>query len=162
MLRESVSLRQIEEISVGETAWFAKTVTEADVMMFAQLSGDYAPHHVNKEFGDTTMFHSRIAHGMLTAGLICPVLTKLCGGASYIYSQEVRFKTAVLLNDTIVVRGEVTAVDVEQKQVSIDIVCTKQNSQPGDRPVILGKFVQSMDVDILEDPEALGEFTKEK
>ena len=103
MQMESASLKKIGEISVGDRAYFAKTVTEADVMMFAQLSGDYAPHHVNKEFGDTTVFRSRIAHGMLTAGLICPVLTKLCGGASYTYSQEIRFKSAVLLNDTITV-----------------------------------------------------------
>lgn len=143
---EGVFLRNIEEIQVGERAYFAKTVTEADVMMFAQLSGDYAPHHVNKEFGDTTMFHSRIAHGMLTAGLICPVLTKICGGASYTYSQEIRFKTAVLLNDTITVAGEVTAVDVENKRVTIQVTCTKQNTQPGDRPVIQATFVQSMDV----------------
>lgn len=148
MQMESVSLKKIEEISVGDCAWFAKTVTEADVMMFAQLSGDYAPHHVNKVFGDTTMFHSRIAHGMLTAGLLCPVLTKICGGGSYIYSQEIRFKSAVVLNDTITVRGEVTAVDVENKQVSIDIVAMKQNSKPDDRPVILAKFVQSMDVSV--------------
>ena len=148
MQMESASLKKIGEISVGDRAYFAKTVTEADVMMFAQLSGDYAPHHVNKEFGDTTVFHSRIAHGMLTAGLICPVLTKLCGGASYTYSQEIRFKSAVLLNDTITVQGEVTAVDAENKQVSIDVICTKQNAQPGDRPVILAKFVQSMDVQV--------------
>lgn len=148
MQMESVSLKKIEEIQVGDYAYFAKTVTEADVMMFAQLSGDYAPHHVNKEFGNTTMFHSRIAHGMLTAGLLCPVLTKICGGGSYIYSQEIRFKTAVVLNDTITVRGEVTAVDVENKQVSIDIVAMKQNSKPDDRPVILAKFVQSMDVEV--------------
>ena len=145
---EGVFLRSIEEIQVGERAYFAKTVTEADVMMFAQLSGDYAPHHVNKVFGDTTMFRSRIAHGMLTAGLICPVLTKLCGGASYTYSQEIRFKTAVLLNDTITVQGEVTAVDLEQRRVTIQVTCTKQNAQPGDRPVILATFVQSMDVPV--------------
>ena len=148
MQMESVSLKKIEEIKVGDYAYFAKTVTEADVMMFAQLSGDYAPHHVNKVFGDTTMFKSRIAHGMLTAGLLCPVLTKICGGGSYIYSQEIRFKSAVVLNDTITVRGEVTAVDVENKQVSIDIVAMKQNSKPDDRPVILAKFVQSMDVEV--------------
>lgn len=150
MQMESVSLKRIENISVGDRAYFAKTVTEADVMMFAQLSGDYAPHHVNKEFGDTTMFRSRIAHGMLTAGLICPVLTRLCGGASYTYSQEIRFKTAVVLNDTITIKGEVTAVDTEKKLVSIAVVCTKQNSKPDDRPVILAEFVQSMDVPVTD------------
>lgn len=143
---ESISLKKLEELRTGDCAYFSKTVTEADVMMFAQLSGDYAPHHVNKQFGETTMFHSRIAHGMLTAGLIGPVLAKLCGGASYTYSQEIRFKSAVVLNDTITVKGEITAIDLEKKQVSIEILCTKQNWSPEDRPVIQGRFVQSMDV----------------
>ena len=115
-------------------------------MMFAQISGDYAPHHVNKEFGDTTMFRSRIAHGMLTAGLIGPVLTALCGAASHTASQQVRFKTAVLLNDTVTVKGTVTAVNPQSREVSVEVVCTKQNTGPNDRPVILGSFVQSMDV----------------
>lgn len=150
MDKNSVSIKQIEEIKVGDSAFFAKTVTEADVMMFAQLSGDYAPHHVNKEFGDTTMFHSRIAHGMLTAGLIGPVLTALCGAASWTASQQVRFKTAVLLNDTITVKGTVTAADPQSKEVFIDVVCTKQNTGPNDRPVILGSFVQSMDVALID------------
>lgn len=149
MDKNSLSLKSIEDLAAGQTAFFAKTVTEADVMMFAQLSGDYAPHHVNKEFGNTTMFHSRIAHGMLTAGLIGPVLTALCGAASRTVSQEVRFKTAVLLNDTVTVKGTVTAVDPQTKEVSIDIVCTKQNTAPNDRPVILGKFVQAMDVELI-------------
>lgn len=146
---EAVNYKTINDISVGDTAYFAKTVTEADVMMFAQLSGDYAPHHVNKEFGATTMFNSRIAHGMLTAGLCCPVLTNICGGASWIHSQEIKFKSAVVLNDTITVKGEVTDIDKEKKLVYIDVVCTKQNFQPGDRPVILAKFVQSMDIDVM-------------
>ncbi len=145
---ETIDYKTISDVKVGDVAYFAKTVTEADVMMFAQLSGDYAPHHVNKEFGTTTMFHSRIAHGMLTAGLCCPVLTKICGGASWIYSQEIRFKTAVVLNDTITVRGEVTEVDTDNRLVSIDVVCRKQDSKPDDRPVILARFVQSMDVQV--------------
>lgn len=142
----TLNLKDITQLQVGDCAYFAKTVSEADVMMFAQLSGDYAPHHVNKDFGATTMFNSRIAHGMLTAALICPVLTKLCGDGSYIYSQTIKFRNAVLLEDTITVKGTITAVDVENKQVSIDVICTKQNHQPEDRPVIVASFVQSMDV----------------
>ena len=62
MTYNGVTIKRIDEIEVGDSAYFAKTVSEADVMMFAQLSGDYAPHHVNNVFGETTMFHSRIAH----------------------------------------------------------------------------------------------------
>lgn len=145
---KSVTIKNIEDIHTGDTAYFAKTVSEADIMMFAQLSGDYAPHHVNKEFAATTMFQSRIAHGMLTAGLCCPVLTKICGDASYTVSQEIKFKSAVILNDTITVKGEVTGVDIAKKEVSIDVTCIKQGWKEGDRPVILAKFVQSMDVNV--------------
>ena len=66
---KSVTAKCIQEIRVGDTAYAAKTVTEADVMMFAMLSGDYAPQHVSAAFGATMSYHSRIAHGMLTVGL---------------------------------------------------------------------------------------------
>ena len=147
MTYNGVTIKRIDEIEVGDSAYFAKTVSEADVMMFAQLSGDYAPHHVNKEFGETTMFHSRIAHGMLTAGLICPVLTKLCGDASYIVSQDIKFKTAVVLNDTITVTGKITDFDIEKKVATIEVICTKQGWKEGDRPVILATFIQSLDME---------------
>ena len=81
MSLKGIVLKKMEDIKVGDVAYFSKTVTEADIMMFAQLSGDYAPQHVSAEFGKTMMYKSRIAHGMLTAGLICPVLNRLCGTA---------------------------------------------------------------------------------
>ena len=79
---KSVTAKCIQEIRVGDTAYAAKTVTEADVMMFAMLSGDYAPQHVSAAFGATMSYHSRIAHGMLTVGLVGPVLNRLCGDTS--------------------------------------------------------------------------------
>jgi len=140
----AVTIKNLQDIKVGDVAWFAKTVTEADVMMFAMLSGDYANHHVDITFAATTVFKTRIAHGMLTAGLICPVLTQLCGDGSVTYSQEIKFKSAVLLNDTVTVRGEVVELLPEQNQVKIDVVCTKQGHREGDRPLVLGSFIQSL------------------
>lgn len=95
---KSVTAKCIQEIRVGDTAYAAKTVTEADVMMFAMLSGDYAPQHVSAAFGATMSYHSRIAHGMLTVGLVGPVLNRLCGDASCTAYQKVHFSSAVLLN----------------------------------------------------------------
>ena len=146
MSLEGIRLKNIEDIKVGDTAWFSKTVTEADIMMFAQLSGDYAPQHVSAEFGKTMMYGSRIAHGMLTAGLICPVLTKLCGDGSVIFSQKIKFKSAVLLQDTVTVRGEVTELIPEENKVKIDVVCRKQGSGPEDRPLILAEFIQKLEI----------------
>ncbi len=146
MSLEGIVLKEITDICPGDVAWFSKTVTEADIMMFAQLSGDYAPQHVSAEFGKTMMYGSRIAHGMLTAGLICPVLNRLCGDGSVTYSQEIKFKSAVLLNDTVTVRGEVTGVNPEENKVMIDVVCRKQGTGPEDRPLILATFVQKLEI----------------
>ena len=113
-------------------------------MMFAQISGDYAPQHVSKTFGDTTMFHNRIAHGMLVVGLVGPVLTKLCGEASMTHFQNIRFRSVVLLNDTVHVEGVVTAVDEEQRLVTIQVECRRVGSKEEDRPFIIGEFQQSL------------------
>ena len=149
MSMEGIILKKIEDIHVGDVAWFSKTVTEADIMMFAQLSGDYAPQHVREKIGKTMMYGSRIAHGMLTAGLICPVLTKLCGDGALTWSQEIKFKSAVLLNDTVTVRGEVTELFPEENKVKIEVVCRKQGAGPEDRPLILATFVEKLEIESL-------------
>ena len=150
MSLKGIVLKKMEDIKVGDVAYFFKTVTEADIMMFAQLSGDYAPQHVSAEFGKTMMYKSRIAHGMLTAGLICPVLNRLCGDGSVTYSQEIKFKSAVLLNDTVTVRGEVVELIPEENKVKIDVVCRKQGTGPEDRPLILAAFVQKLEITSLD------------
>ncbi len=146
MSMEGITLKKLGDIKVGDKAWFSKTVTEADIMMFAQLSGDYAPQHVSAEFGKTMMYGSRIAHGMLTAGLICPVLTKLCGDGAVTCSQEIKFKSAVLLNDTVTVQGEVVELIPEEDKVKISVVCRKQGTGPEDRPLILATFVEKLEI----------------
>lgn len=150
---QAVNSKRIEDIHVGDTAYYARTVTEADVMMFAQISGDFAPQHVSKAFGETTMFHSRIAHGMLTVGLVGPVLMRLCGDASRTAFQNVRFRSVVLLNDTVYVKGTVTEVDVENQLVTIDVVCARKEilekieagtAEKSERPFITATFRQSL------------------
>ena len=144
MKMEAVTIKHINDIHVGDTACYEKTVTEANVMMFAQISGDYAPQHVSKTFGDTTMFHSRIAHGMLVVGLVGPVLTQLCGEASMTHFQNIRFRSVVLLNDTVHVQGVVTAVDEERQLVTIQVECRRVGSKEEDRPFITGEFQQTL------------------
>lgn len=146
MSLEGITIKQMHDIRIGDNAWFSKTVTEADIMMFAQLSGDYAPQHVSAEFGKTMVYGSRIAHGMLTAGLICPVLNKLCGDGSVTCSQEIKFKSAVLLGDTVTVRGEVAERLPEENKVKINVVCRKQGTGPEDRPAIMAVFVQKLEI----------------
>ncbi len=141
---QSVTVKSIEEIKVGDVAYYAKTINEANIMMFAQLTGDYAPHHVSKVFGETTLFKSRIAHGMITVGLVGPVLNKLCGDASMTQYQNIRFRSAVILGDTVNVRGEVTEVDIETRTVTIDIICERHDRKEDERPYITAVFKQRL------------------
>ena len=138
--------KEITDIHIGDKAQYAKTVTESDVMMFAQLSGDYAPHHVSKSFGETTLFKSRIAHGMLTVGLVSPVLFKLCGDISRTVFQNIRFRSAVILGDTVEIEGIVTDIDEESTVVSIDIIARRHGASEEERPFISGVFKQTLKI----------------
>src|SRR4051794_29595380 len=99
---------RLEEIAVGQTAEFTKTVTETDVVLFAGITGDFNPAHVNEVEAGQGMFGGRIAHGMLSAGFISTVLAMRLPGPGTIYlSQSLRFVRPVRIGDTVTARGEV-------------------------------------------------------
>ena len=115
----------IEDLSVGMTASFAKTVTEADIVLFAGISGDTNPVHLNQEYASSTMFQGRIAHGMLSVGFISAVLgTKLPGPGAIYMGQTLRFKAPVRAGDTVTARATVTEVIPEKRRVVVRTVCT--------------------------------------
>jgi 3-hydroxybutyryl-CoA dehydratase len=117
------------------SASFGKTVTDADVMMFAGVSGDTNPVHLNNDFASKTMFKGRIAHGMFGAGLISAVLgTKLPGPGCIYVNQNLKFKAPVRIGDTLIARVTVKAINPERKLVTLDTVCTV-----ADKPVIEGE-----------------------
>jgi len=92
----------IEELEVGMTASFSKTVTEADITLFAGVSGDTNPVHLDKEFAEQTMFKERIAHGMLSASFLSTVFgTKLPGPGAIYMNQSLNFKAPVCIGDTV-------------------------------------------------------------
>jgi len=98
-----------EDMKEGQSAVLAKTVTDADVVIFAGISMDTNPMHVNEEFASNTMFKGRIAHGMLGASLISAVFGTKFPGAGCIYvSQSLKFKAPVKIGDTMVARVTVT------------------------------------------------------
>ncbi len=114
----------IEDLEEGMTAVFGKTVTDADILMFAGVSGDTNPVHLNEEFALGTPFQGRIAHGMLTASLISTVLgTKLPGPGCIYLSQSLKFLAPVRAGDT--VRAEVTlrSLDKERRRCVFETVC---------------------------------------
>ncbi len=114
----------IEDLSVGMDAAMAKTVTEADIVAFAGVSGDFNPVHVNESFAQTTLFKKRIAHGMLSASFISAVLgCKLPGPGCIYLKQSLKFLAPVMIGDTVTARVTVTAIDPEKKRVTLDTSC---------------------------------------
>ncbi len=115
----------IEDLSVGMTDIFSKTVTEADVTLFAGLSGDTNPLHLDADFASKTMFAGRITHGMLTAAFISTVLgTRLPGPGCVYLSQNLRFKGPVRVGDTVEARVSVKEIIEEKKRVVFDTTCS--------------------------------------
>lgn len=127
----------IDELSVGMTAVYAKTVTEADVLLFGAATGDTQPVHFNEEYAAQTMFKGRIAHGMLTAGIIsaCAGMRLPGPGAIYI-SQNLKFKAPVRIGDTVQARVTLTEVNADKKRITASTVCTV-----GERVVLEGEAV---------------------
>jgi len=114
----------LDELSVGQQAVFAKTVSEADIVAYAGVSGDMNPVHINEEFAKTTMFKTRIAHGMLSAGFISAVLgTKLPGPGSIYLSQTLKFMAPVKIGDTVTARATITEIVAEKKRVVLKTEC---------------------------------------
>ena len=115
----------LNDIEVGMTASFAKTITDADILMFAGVSGDTNPVHLNEEFACGTPFKGRIAHGMLTASLISTALgTKLPGPGCIYLSQSLRFKAPVRIGDTVVARATVVELNAEKRRARFKTECT--------------------------------------
>lgn len=96
-----------EDLEVGQTADFGKIITEGDIDLFADVSGDTNPVHMNEEYASQTVFKGRIAHGMLSAGLISTVFgTKLPGPGCIYIAQNLKFKAPVKIGDTAIARVE--------------------------------------------------------
>jgi 3-hydroxybutyryl-CoA dehydratase len=127
----------LEDLKVGQTALYAKTITDADIVLFAGISGDINPVHLNHEFASETMFEGRIAHGMLSASFISTVIgTKLPGPGAIYLSQTLRFKAPVRAGDTVQARTTITEIMLEKRRVAMRTVCSV-----GDKVVIEGEAV---------------------
>ncbi len=119
-----------DEISVGDTAHLVRTLKAEDIQLFAAMSGDVNPAHVDPEYAKSTQFHGIIAHGMWGAALISTVLGTEYPGPGAIYlGQSLRFVRPVHLGDTLDVRVTVTAKDDKNHHVTLDCHCTDQHGQ---------------------------------
>ena len=114
-----------EDLQVGTTASFSKTVTDADIVLFAGVSGDTNPVHIDEEYASATMFKGRIAHGMLTAAFLSAVLGARMPGPGAVYlSQSLRFRAPVRIGDTVRATATVTALDAKRRRATLETICT--------------------------------------
>jgi len=119
-----------KEMQIGDKAEFSKSITEADLVMFAGITGDMNPVHVNSEFAKMTAFGKRIVHGILSIGLISNVLgTQLPGPGVLYLNQTCKFLKPVFIGDTITAMVEVTAKDESLNKVRLRTYCFNQNNQ---------------------------------
>ena len=122
-----MKVTKYSDIKMGQSAEVVHTVTEKDIQVFGDLSGDYNPLHFNEEWAKTTMFGGRIAHGILTAAFISTAIGMHLPGPGTIYmSQSMRFLGPVRIGDTITARVEVVMLNDEKERVTLKTTCTNQ------------------------------------
>ena len=126
-----------EDLSVGQEASLSKTVTEANIAAFAEISGDKNPVHLDAQYAAGTMFKERIAHGMLSAAYISAVFgMKLPGPGAIYISQTLNFKAPVKIGDTVVTTVKVAELIPEKRRARFECVCSVNS-----KPVVQGEAV---------------------
>ena len=125
----------IEDIEMGMTRHLRKTVCDRDIEMFAEVSTDHNPVHLDDEYARDTIFEGRIAHGMLTAGLISAVIGEQLPGHGTVYmGQSLKFLGPVRPGDMVEAEVEVTGIDHARRRVQLDCRCTVEG-----RKVLVGE-----------------------
>jgi 3-hydroxybutyryl-CoA dehydratase len=123
-----------EDLEPGLEASLEKTIDESDVMGFAQVTGDTNPVHLDAAYAATTPFKVRVAHGMLTGGLLSAVFgTRMPGPGAIYVSQTLNFRAPVLLGDTVTARVRVTELFAAKRRARFDCLCAV-----GDKVVLSG------------------------
>ena len=121
---------RFEDLYVGQTATLAKTITEADILMYAAVSLDTNPVHLDEDHASQTRFGGRIAHGMLSAGLISAVLgTRMPGPGTIYLSQSLIFRAPVRIGQTVNAVVEITGLNPSRKSATLRTRCmVKENT----------------------------------
>jgi len=122
--------KSIHELKVGDSAQISKTITESDINDFAKVTGDFNPVHLDQTYAKKTIFKGRIAHGLLSVGLLSTVLGTILPGYGTIYlSQEVRFLAPVRIGDTITAKVEVIELIPEKNRAKFRTTCINQDGK---------------------------------
>ncbi len=119
--------KQMKDMEIGQRSTFVKTITEADITLFAGLTGDFNRIHVDEEYAKSTQFKGRIAHGFLIASLVQPCMSKLTtpGGVSLNYNFDM--KLPVFIHDTITASAEIIKKRTDKPIVTLRIQCRNQH-----------------------------------
>lgn len=126
----AMKVTKYSDIKLGDFAEVEHFITDEDIQTFGRLSGDYNPLHFDEEWAKTTMFGSRIAHGLLTASFISTAIGMHLPGAGTIYiGQSMRFLGPVRIGDTVIARVEVVKLDDEKERVTLRTTCTNQRGK---------------------------------
>ena len=122
--------KSIHELKIGDSAQISKTITEADIELFARATGDINPVHLDQAYAEKTMFKGRIAHGLLSVGLLSSILVNILPGHGTIYlSQEVKFLAPVRIGDTITAGVEVIELISEKNRAKFRTTCMNQDGK---------------------------------
>jgi 3-hydroxybutyryl-CoA dehydratase len=120
--------KTFDQLDVGDSDQFSKTVTDADIYLFAGVTGDLNPAHIDEAYAQGTFFKTRIAHGMLSAGFISAVIgTRLPGPGTIYMQQSLKFLAPVRIGDTITATVEVIEKIEEKKRVRLKTACANQD-----------------------------------
>jgi 3-hydroxybutyryl-CoA dehydratase len=120
--------KTMDQLSVGDRAEFSKTIAESDVYLYAGVTGDLNPAHVNEAYAARTFFKTRIAHGMLLGGLISAVVgNKLPGPGTVYIRQELNFLAPVRIGDTVTAYVEVLDLLIDEKRARLKTWCVNQD-----------------------------------
>ena len=115
----------IEDIEIGMIRHLNKVVTDRDIEMFAEVSTDHNPVHLDDDYANDTIFEGRIAHGMLTAGLISAVIGEQLPGHGTVYlGQSLKFLGPVRPGDQVTAQVEVVEIDLGHRRVKLDTFCS--------------------------------------
>ena len=120
----------IEDIEIGMVRSLRKVVTDRDIELFAEVSTDRNPVHLDDEYAQDTIFEGRIAHGMLTAGLISAVIGEQLPGHGTVYlGQSLKFLAPVRPGDMVLAEVEVTGIDHAKRRVVMETRCLVNNKK---------------------------------
>jgi 3-hydroxybutyryl-CoA dehydratase len=134
--------REFSSFAVGEAVTFAKTITEADILLFAAVSGDTYPLHVDAEYAKASRFGQRVAHGMLSASLLSTVAGLMLGTPGGVYvEQTLAFRRPVFIGDTLTARAELVAIDAGKRRLNCATTIVNQHG----KTVIDGQAVLQKD-----------------